>query len=101
MLSLPACVDALVHAARIDASLLPPTRAWTLPAVRASVAEVVDALVRRRGPELARRIRYTPDPTLIPQFARWPELDTACARRLGFVADASLDELLARSLPPI
>lgn len=99
LLSLPACVDALLHAARIDAAQLPPTRAWTLPALRASVADIVAALARSHGAEVAQNIRYVPDPTLIPQFARWPTLDTACAQRLGFVADPSLDILLARSLP--
>lgn len=98
LLSLPACVDALLHAARIDGAQLPPTRAWTLPALRATVAEIVAALMRRHGTGVAQRIRYAPDPALIPQFARWPVLDTAYARRLGFVADPSLDVLLARSL---
>jgi len=97
LLSLPACVDALLHAARIDAAALPPTRAWTLPSVRASVAEIVAALMRRHGVGVSGRIRYAPDPTLIPQFARWPTLETAVARALGFVADPSLDELLDRA----
>ena len=97
LLSLSACVDALLHAARVDVALLPPTRAWTLPSLRATVAEVVAGLMRRHGTDVARGIHYAPDPTLIPQFARWPTHDSAVARGLGFVADPSIDELLARA----
>lgn len=98
LLSLPACVEALLHAADVPPERLPATRAWTLPSVRASVAELVAALARRFGPDLLRRIDYAPDPTLIPQFARWPVLRTACADRLGFRADAGLDALVAHAL---
>jgi len=98
LLSLPACVQSLLHAARIDAAALPASRAWPLPALRASVAEIVAALMRRHGVEVAQRIRYAPQPELLEQFARWPALDAATARALGFRADASIDELLERAL---
>lgn len=100
LLSLPACVDALLHAAQINADALPATRAWTLPSLRVTVAEVVAGLMRAHGTEVAQRIRYAPDPTLIPQFARWPTHDSATARALGFVPDASLDQLLQSAMAP-
>lgn len=98
LLSLPACVDALLHAMRVDTHKLPATRAWTLPSLRATVAEVVAGLMRSHGTQVANRIHYAPDPTLIPQFARWPTHDAATARALGFVPDPSLDVLLQRAL---
>lgn len=97
LLSLTACIDALLHAARIDAAQLPRTRAWTLPALRASAAQVVDAISSLYGNETVERIRYCPDPALLAQFARWPQLDTSLAESQGFVADKSLPQLLART----
>lgn len=97
LLSLPACIDALLHAASIDAAGLPRTRAWTLPALRASVAEIVSAIAERHGAAIADRIRYQPDPALLGQFARWPLLETPLAESLGFAADASLAQLLERT----
>ncbi|WP_295537155.1 NAD-dependent epimerase/dehydratase family protein [uncultured Pseudacidovorax sp.] len=99
LLSLPACVEALIHAACIDGERLPATRAWTLPSLHVSVAEVVAALMRRFGVEVSQRLSYAPDPAIIPQFARWPSVDTALARSLGFVPDPSLDVLIERCLP--
>ena len=97
LLSLTACIDALLHAARIDAAQLARTRAWTLPALRASVAQIVDAISEIYGNETVDRIRYCPQPALLEQFARWPQLDTSLAESLGFVADASLAQLLRRT----
>lgn len=97
LLSLTACIDALLHAARIDAAQLPGARAWTLPALRASVAQVVNAISERYGAETVAHIRYCPDPALLEQFARWPQLETPLAAALGFVADDSLNQLLERT----
>ena len=96
LLSLTACIDALLLAARLDAAKLPATRAWMLPALRASVSEIVAAMDAHYG-SAAGRIHYQPQPALLAQFARWPELRTARADSLGFVADASLAQLLERT----
>lgn len=97
LLSLPACIDALWHAACLEPARLAHSRAWTLPALRASVAQIVGAISERHGADAVRGLRYRPDPALLAQFARWPPLQTPYAHSLGFVADASLDQLLERS----
>lgn len=100
-LSLPACIDNLLHAgAATRHAQLPPGRALNMPALRATVADMVDALARRHGPALRARIRYQPDAALQAQFANWPPLSTAWADRLGLRHDGQLDTLLARALPP-
>ncbi|MDH5580079.1 MAG: hypothetical protein OEZ09_16645, partial [Betaproteobacteria bacterium] len=77
---------------------LPAGRALTLPALRASVGEVVDALASHHGESLRQRIEYAPDPTLQAQFAAWPPLSTPAADRLGFCHDGTLDHLLSNAL---
>lgn len=94
LMSITACVDSLLHAAAIDSADLPRGRAWTLPALRASTSEIAAAIEKRTGKEA--RVRYTLNSALIPQFARWPRLDTSLAESLGFLGDSSLDEMLER-----
>jgi nucleoside-diphosphate-sugar epimerase len=98
LLSTPACIEALIHAARLPAHALPPSRCWTLPALRASAGEIVAALARRFGREAAQRVRWAPDPTLNAQFANWPPLHTPLADALGFRHDGDLDRMLRRAL---
>jgi len=97
-LSLPSCVDHLLHAAELPADGLPPSRAWNLPALRATAAELVFALARRLGREPDALVDYQPQATLQAQFAQWPPLSTATAQRLGFAHDGSLNQLLANAL---
>lgn len=114
-LSLPACVDSLIHAARILAAQpiddanpidaaqatqasLPRTRAVTLPALRASVGQLVDALARRYGDAVRELVTFEPDASLHEQFGSWPPLETATADQLGFRHDGDLDVLITRSL---
>lgn len=98
-MSLPTCVDNLLRAAEATTQPLPPGRALNLPALRASVADMVEALVRRHGPALRTRITYQPDTALQAQFANWPPLATPRAEQLGLRHDGDLDTLLARALP--
>lgn len=98
LLSLPACVDALLHAAQLPADGLPPGRAWTLPALRASAAEIVEALARRFGAGLADRVEYRPSPPMQAQFAHWPPLATPIADKLGFRHDGDLATLIDNAL---
>lgn len=98
LLSTPACVAALIHAARLPAAALPASRCWTLPALRASAGDIVAALARRFGPEVADRVRWAPDPALTAQFANWPPLHTPLADALGFRHDGELDWLVERAL---
>jgi D-erythronate 2-dehydrogenase len=97
-LSLQTCIDHLLHAAELPATRLPPSRAWNLPALRATVAEVVAALARRLGREPAMLVDYQPQAVMQAQFAQWPPLSTPTADRLGFAHDGNLDALLDKAL---
>jgi len=100
LLSLQACVQHLQQAAAAPANVLPAGRVWNLPALRASAAEVVAALCRRYGPDLAQQISYVPQATMQAQFAQWPPLRTDIAQRLGMAHDGDLDTLISRALAP-
>lgn len=100
LLSLPACVECLLQAALAEAARLPAGRAWTLPALRASAGEVVQALAGRLGRDPAELVSYQPQPALQAQFAQWPPLATAVADALGQRHDGDLGTLLERALAP-
>ena len=98
LLSLPACVAGLLHAAGLPAGTLPPGRAWNLPALRASAGQIVDELCRRFGAGLAERVEYRPVAAMQAQFAQWPALATDSADRLGFRHDGDLASLIDNAL---
>ncbi len=98
LLSLPACIECLLHAASIAQQHLPAQRAWNLPALRASVHELVHALSQHLGRDISDLIEYQPQPELAAQFATWPPLSTAIANRLGMRHDDDLGILVARAL---
>ena len=98
LLSLSACIECLLQAARIAQQHLPAQRAWNLPALRASVHELVHALSQHLGRDISDLIEYQPQPELAAQFARWPPLSTAIANRLGMRHDDDLGILVARAL---
>ncbi len=98
LLSLPACIAHLLHAAELAADRLPPGRSWNLPALRATTAEVVAALSRRLGRAPEALVDYQPQGAMQAQFAQWPPLVTVTAQRLGFAHDGDLDQLLELAL---
>ncbi len=98
LLSLPTCIDSLLRAAQVRADRLPSGRAWNLPALRATPGQVVAALCRRFGGDLAGRVEFQPNAALQAQFARWPPLSTDIADGLGFRHDGDLDTLVDNAL---
>lgn len=102
LLSLQACIDNLVHAAQCPAERLGGHTVWTLPALRLSIGELVQAFDAQR-PGAAALVSYRPDEALEAQFGRLPPLTTARADAAGFRHDGSVAELIrraARSLEP-
>ncbi|MBT9386796.1 NAD-dependent epimerase/dehydratase family protein [Pseudooceanicola sp. CBS1P-1] len=80
----------------VHGALLPdpgPVRAFTLPALSLTFAELVEAL-QRRFPDSRARVRFAPDPELTALFASYPRLVTETADRLGFARDADADALV-------
>jgi nucleoside-diphosphate-sugar epimerase len=97
-MSAACCVDNLLHAAVLPASLLNARRTWVLPVLRFTMAELVAALARRYGDDRPALVRYEPNAALEAAFGRYPPLLTPNAEALGFCHDGSIDALLQRSL---
>lgn len=98
LLSVPACIDALVHAARMAAGRLGRRRAIALPAQTVRLDELVAALARRY-PDSRTRIVYRPEAAIEAQFGRQPPLFTLLADELGFRHDGDIATLVARCCP--
>lgn len=101
LLSLPACIDALLRAVDMAPGALPPGRVWNLPALRASAAEIVQAVGRHLGRDMMPLVAYEPQAALQAQFAQWPVLETDFADASGQVHDGDLDRLVARALASV
>ena len=71
--------------------------ALTLPAIRASMAELASELSTQTGSD-PEQIGYDPDPALEVGFGRFPPLHAARARSAGFEDDGSLSALVASAL---
>jgi nucleoside-diphosphate-sugar epimerase len=97
LISAPACIEAFLHAAHLSPDRLARRRAFTLPAQRTTIADLIDAL-RERFPTSATVISYAPDPALEAQFARQPLLTTMIADALGFRHDGSLAALVEQAM---
>ena len=98
MMSRELCVENFLHAARLPTDALGLQRAFTLPALRVSMAELVESLALRFGADRGGLISYAPDAALEAQFGAYPPLATAIADRLGFRHDGDVDALIARAL---
>jgi nucleoside-diphosphate-sugar epimerase len=97
-MSAACCVDNLLHAALVPAANLNAQRTWVLPVLRITMAELVDALVRRYGSDRRALLRYEPIAALEAAFGRYPPLLTPGAEAVGFRHDGSIDLLLQRAL---
>ncbi|MEZ2329436.1 D-erythronate dehydrogenase [Mesorhizobium sp. RCC_202] len=88
-------VGFLIHAAEIDGDRIGPRRNLTMPGVAVTVGEQIEALERIAGAEVAKRIREEPDETIWAIVKGWPtRFEARRARDLGFVAEASFDEII-------
>ena len=91
-----AAVGFLLHAAALDTALLGHQRNLSMPGLAVTVGEQIAALERVAGPEAVALIRRAPDATIAGIVAGWPKAFAADrARALGFVGDASFDEIIA------
>ncbi len=69
-----------------------------LPALRLTVAEIVDALSDLFGPDRRSLIAFSPDQRIEAMFGRYPELTTAREEALGFAHDGTPIRLLKEAL---
>jgi D-erythronate 2-dehydrogenase len=94
------CAANFMHALTLDSTLLPPTRAVTLPALRIAMGDLAAEIARQCGvsPDLA---SYAPDAPLEAAFAAQPPLETPAAIRAGFAHDGDTATLVANALATI
>ncbi len=91
LLSPQRAVDCLV--AGLDLSGV--TAPVNLPGVSVTVGEMVAALGRIAGPEVAALVRFEPDPEIQRIASGWPAgWDTTRAQALGLRADTGIDEII-------
>lgn len=90
-------VDALVHGAQVPSTALAPFRAFMLPGITVSVAEMLDALRSAAGEDALSLVQHAPDPRIEAIVASWPpRFETAKARQLGFVGDDDFTQIIER-----
>ncbi len=101
--SIEITVRNLVHAMGLRGAAPDGQRAVLLPAVAASVQDIIDAVSLQRGCDVSELVEFRPNPAIEPLFGRWPRSRAyARARALGFGEDASLADIIAaaaRRLP--
>jgi nucleoside-diphosphate-sugar epimerase len=101
LMSVHRVVDNFLHAAALSPAACSKTRVWTLPALRSSMAQLVDAIAEVHGSDVRGRVTYGSNPTLEAKFGRYPPLLTPAAEAAGFAHDGDLPTLVRRALTPI
>lgn len=97
--SAQAVADALIAIHDVAADRLPHARALNLPSLTVSVADMVDALRRVAGDDVANLVRFTEEVALQRVVDGWPKAFTSSdAIALGLRADASFDDIIASYL---
>ena len=97
LLSPRTAIECFIAAHDIDGARLGSNRMINLPGLSISVGDMVAALGRVAGQDVAARVRWEPDPRIAPMVATWPgELAASRARELGFPRDTDFDEIIRR-----
>ena len=95
LLSPTAVIDCFIAAHDIAGETLGGNRSLILPGLTVSVAQMLAALERVAGPEVASLVRFEPDARVQKIVNSWPvALDASRALRLGFPVDRSFDEII-------
>jgi nucleoside-diphosphate-sugar epimerase len=85
----------VVEAHEAPASAFGFSRSLNLPGITVTVGEMVAALERVAGKEVAARIRWEPDPAIAKIVAGWPAaLETRRAQAMGMKADSGFEALV-------
>jgi D-erythronate 2-dehydrogenase len=101
LMSVHRVVDNLLHAATLPSAACGSGRVWTLPALRASMAQLAAAIAEVHGAAAPPRVTYGSNPTLEANFGRYPPLRTPAAEAAGFAHDGDLAALVRGALLPI
>lgn len=88
------CARNLIHAATQDLS----SRVTLLPALRATMHEIVSGIADIFGTDRLELVRYEPNEQVEAGFGRFPPMDSSLAEALGFSHDGSVKELICNAL---
>jgi nucleoside-diphosphate-sugar epimerase len=95
LLSPATVIDCFVHAHNLPGDRLGHDRSLILPGLAVSVADMVAALARVAGADVAARVRWERDPRVEKVANTWPgRLDDTRARALGFPVDTDFDTII-------
>lgn len=95
ILSPKGVIKNFIHSANIDEKLLGDDRVINLPGLTVSVAEMINSLQQIAGPEITNLISHESDAFLQSIVLTWPPyFDTVRAKKLGFVSDSSVEEII-------
>lgn len=96
-MSAPCCAENLLHAATMDVSRADPARAWPLPVLHLSIAQVIETCATLYGDDRRQLVTFEPNEKLEAVFGRYPCLDDSAPRALGLQDDGSRDNLVRRA----
>jgi hypothetical protein len=88
-------IDSLIHAHDIDSQTLGIRRALNVPGISVTAKEMVAALERVAGRDVASYVKWERDARIDRMMNGWPgALDDSRARALGFPADENFDAMI-------
>src|SRR5690606_29545098 len=88
-------VQNLIHGHNLDAAGLATSRVVSLPGLSITVGDMVAALERVAGTEVAGRIEWREDEAIKRIVNSWPgDFEASRAQALGFTADADFDSII-------
>lgn len=92
-------VECFIKAHNIDGDALGFDRSLNLPGLTVTVTEMVDALSRVAGADVAALVKWQRDPRIEHVARTWPSrLDTSRAIALGFPTDTSFEDVVRRHI---
>lgn len=88
-------VACLLHAADLEADAWGSSRSVALPGMTVTVEEMMKALARVAGDNVAARVRFEPDPFIEKIVYGWPtRFTTARGQAMGFRADERFEDVI-------
>jgi D-erythronate 2-dehydrogenase len=92
-------IDCLIAGHELPSAALGNCRWVNVPGISVTAGEMVASLERVAGPEVAKRVRWVPDPRIERMMRGWPGAgDNSRARALGFPVDESFDAIIRRHI---
>lgn len=88
-------VESFIHAHELSSSQFERGGAINLPGISVTIAQMIDALKKVAGQEVADRIAMEANPTIERIVQSWPgSWNDERAKKMGFKADANFEEII-------